>query len=152
MAICSFQVTRNTLALTIGILFRDQGQGVYFSSGGPKDKKSKKFKPYQVDTFRKGKIERNTIKQVSDRLEALIKSYSRFQQIFTQNGPILLIFGNFSRGKIKRFLYLILLHLSNFKLPKIQKKVFWVYFGPKNMTASLQFYPRKLSLIVSESL
>ena len=32
-------------------------------------------KPYHVDTFRKGKIERNTIKQLSDRLEALTKSY-----------------------------------------------------------------------------
>ena len=40
--------------------------GPIFRQGGPKIKKSKKFKPYQVDTFRKGKIERNTIKQVSD--------------------------------------------------------------------------------------
>ena len=49
--------------------------GPIFRQGGPKIEKSKKFKTYQVDTFRKGKIERNTIKQLSDRLEALTKSY-----------------------------------------------------------------------------
>ena len=52
--------------------------GHIFRQGGPKIEKSKKFKPYQVDTFRKGKIERNTIKQLSDRLEAITKSYNRF--------------------------------------------------------------------------
>ena len=52
--------------------------GPIFRQGGPKIEKSKKFKTYQVDTFRKGKIERNTIKQLSDRLEALTKSYGRF--------------------------------------------------------------------------
>ena len=33
-------------------------------------------KPYEVDTFRKGKIERKTIKIVSERLKAHTKSYS----------------------------------------------------------------------------
>ena len=123
--------------------------GPIFRQGGPKIEKSKKFKPYQVDTFRKGKIERNTIKQLSDRLEALTKSYSRFWQIFTQNGPILLIFVNFSRGKIKRFsifwfyyichiLNLICANFGNISIklsaPKIQKtSIFGLFLGQKTV-------------------
>ena len=55
------------------------GQGGHFGArGAPKSKNQKKFffnKTYQVDTSQKGKIERNTIKILSDRLEVTIKSY-----------------------------------------------------------------------------
>jgi hypothetical protein len=46
--------------------------GTFFVRGAPKSKNKKIFflnKTYHVDTSRKGKIERNTIKILSDRFE-----------------------------------------------------------------------------------
>ena len=40
-----------------------------------------------MDTFRKGKIERNTIKQLSDRLEALTKSYGSKTRKIANTAP-----------------------------------------------------------------
>jgi hypothetical protein len=54
------------------------GQGDIFRKGAPIFKKSKKYffnKTYQVDTSRKGKIEKNTIEILSDRFELTTKSY-----------------------------------------------------------------------------
>ena len=51
------------------------GQGGHFGARGAPKSKNRNNKTYQVDTSQKGKIERNTIKILSDRLDVTIKSY-----------------------------------------------------------------------------
>ena len=48
-----------------------------FCQGGPKIKKSKNFKIYQVDMFWKGKIERNTMQVFLDWFNASVESYTK---------------------------------------------------------------------------
>ena len=77
MAILKFPNFKNGKIQTIESSNLGPG-GTFWGQGGTKIKKSKKIffnKTYQVDTSQKGKIERNTIKILSDRLEVTIKSY-----------------------------------------------------------------------------
>ena len=48
-----------------------------FCQGGPRIKKSKNFKIYKVDMFRKGKIKRNTIQVFLDGFNASQRSYEK---------------------------------------------------------------------------
>ena len=67
---------RETIVLTIESSNLGPG-GTFFIRGAPKIKNRKIIfldKTYQVDTFRKGKIERNTLEIFSKRLNQTIKS------------------------------------------------------------------------------
>ena len=73
----SFDPARETIVLTIESSNLGPG-GTFFVRGAPKSKNRKIIfvdKTYQVDTSRKGKIERKTMKIFSERLNQTIKSY-----------------------------------------------------------------------------
>ena len=77
MVVQSFDPMRETIVLTIESSNLGPG-GTFFVRGAPKSKNRKIFfldKTYQVNTFRKGKIERNTMKIFSERLNQTIEIY-----------------------------------------------------------------------------
>ena len=71
MLVQSFDPARETIVLTIESSNLGPG-GTFFVRGAPKSKNRKIIfvdKTYQVDTSRKGKIERKTMKIFSERLD-----------------------------------------------------------------------------------